>query len=238
MKMINGQYITGGYKLDVGMIIDLTGSMSPFLNTVKAQAQQLVDLIFERMEDAGKSIDQLRLRIIGFRDYKYDGDKAMVESPVFMLPQDKEAFQEFLNGLEATGGGDAPENGLEALAMTMRWFQEVYDPSINRNIIFNYTDTNTHALHDPECVKNPLYPADMPKDMSELIACMHGTSQTPYTMPNPRIGRMILFTPEVEPWTTLASQPNTWHEATKLNEGVREANINSIADLFVNSTVA
>ena len=56
--------------------------------------------------NAGKSIDRTMIQIIGFRDYKYDGDNTIVESPVFELPQDNEAFQAFLNGLEAFSLGN------------------------------------------------------------------------------------------------------------------------------------
>ena len=221
--------------MDLVMDIDLTGSMSPFLNTVKACAQRLVDLIGERMEDAGKSIDRLRVCVIGFRDYKYDGKDSMVESPIFELPQDNEAFQNFVNGLEATGGGDAPESALEALALAAKKHQEMRLPDTNRNVTVIFSDTNAHALHDPERTKNPLYPEDMPKDIAELSACLCCSNQSPYTMPDKRSARLLLFTPQVEPWTSLATLPYTWHLPTKLDAGLSDQDENAIADLVAQS---
>lgn len=234
MKTINGQFLTGAYNMDMVLCFDLTGSMTPYLNTVKAHAQRLVELLHERMEDAGKSIDRLRVRVIGFRDYKYDGKESMVESPFYELPQDADAFQAFLDGLNATGGGDAPENALEALALAMGsdWNTE---GESKRSIILLFTDAPALELQHPERTKNPAYPEDMPKDIAELSACWCATNQTRCTMPDSRCGRLLLFAPGVEAWNSLATWPRTWHVATKLDSGLSEVDIGAVADLTVNS---
>ena len=56
-------------------------------------------------------------------DFVADGEAALQESPFFELPAEETGFSGFVNSLVAEGGGDAPESGLEAvaLAMTSPW---------------------------------------------------------------------------------------------------------------------
>ena len=37
----------------------------------------------------GKNVDELRVRVVAFRDFAADGDAAMQESPFFALPADQ-----------------------------------------------------------------------------------------------------------------------------------------------------
>lgn len=235
MTAMKGQYVTGAYNLDQVWCFDITGSMSPYLNTVKENAKRLSEMVRERMEDAGKTVDTLRVRIIGFRDYKYDGKESMVQSPFFTLPQDNDKFQEFLDSLVATGGGDAPENALEALACAMGSEWDV-ESEQKRHVVVLFTDTSALELHDPSRTKNPAYPTDMPADLAELTACWYSTNQTRYTMPDNRSGRMLLFAPKVEPWTSLGGWANTWHVATDPGAGLVECDMDSTMDIIVNST--
>ena len=62
---------------------------------------------------------QLRVRVVAFRDLVADGDAAVEESPFFALPDERARFSEFVGGLRAEGGGDAPESGLEAVALAI-----------------------------------------------------------------------------------------------------------------------
>ena len=57
--------------------------------------------------------------MIAFRDYGVDSEP-MLESKFFTLDGESGAFHEFVEGIEATGGGDEPESSLEALALAMK----------------------------------------------------------------------------------------------------------------------
>ena len=103
------------YSVDIVFCIDVTGSMNPILDAVKANALGFYDDVQTNLTEKGKNVAQLRVRVIAFRDLAADGAAAMEESPFYELPADRGGFSEFVNGLVAQGGGDAPESGLEAV---------------------------------------------------------------------------------------------------------------------------
>ena len=93
---MNGQM--GSYSVDIVMCIDATGSMSHILNEVKANALSFYQKFVDAMEEADKGVDQLRIKVIAFRDYGYD-DQPMVESKFFVLPEQGEEFKAFVEGI-------------------------------------------------------------------------------------------------------------------------------------------
>ena len=56
------------YNVDLVFCIDCTESMDNILNIVKDRALGLHDDIQKTMQLKGKEIDQLRVRVVGFRD--------------------------------------------------------------------------------------------------------------------------------------------------------------------------
>ena len=107
------------YAVDIVFCIDVTGSMSPILDRVKDNALDFYDDVQKNLTDKGKNVDELRVRVIAFRDFKADGAAALQESPFFSLPAEQPGFAEFVRGLVPEGGGDAPESGLEAVALSI-----------------------------------------------------------------------------------------------------------------------
>ncbi len=75
------------------------------------------DDVQTNLTEKGKNVDQLRVRVLAFRDFEADGAAALEESPFYTLPAERAGFSDFVNGLLAEGGGDAPESGLEAVAL-------------------------------------------------------------------------------------------------------------------------
>ena len=107
------------YAVDIVFCIDVTGSMNPIIDAVKANALGFYDDVQTNLTAKGKNVAQLRVRVVAFRDFVADGDAALEESPFFTLPADRGSFSDFVNGLVAQGGGDAPESGLEAVALAI-----------------------------------------------------------------------------------------------------------------------
>src|SRR4051794_41375889 len=107
------------YAVDIVFCVDVTGSMTPILDQVKANALRFYSDVQSNLTAKGKTIDELRVRVVAFRDIVADGEAALQESPFFELPADETGFSNFVNGLFAEGGGDAPESGLEAVALSM-----------------------------------------------------------------------------------------------------------------------
>src|SRR5947208_2611442 len=108
------------YSVDLVLCIDATGSMGHLINKVKESALCFYEDLSTKMQGKGKTIDFLRLKMIAFRDYYVDGQKSVMESRFFALPDEKLEFAGFIHSVTAEGGGDEPETGLEALALAIR----------------------------------------------------------------------------------------------------------------------
>ena len=109
----------GEYNVDIVMCIDATGSMAPIINEVKNNAMTFHQKFSEAMEDADKWVDMLRVKVIVFKDYICDSEP-MKESKFFELPAESAAFRDFVSNIQPTGGGDTPENALEAIALAIK----------------------------------------------------------------------------------------------------------------------
>lgn len=66
------------YGVDLVFCIDATMSMNPILNTVKENALNFYQDFQRIMEAKNKRVQKLRIRIVAFRDYYYDKEKAML----------------------------------------------------------------------------------------------------------------------------------------------------------------
>ena len=154
------------YNVDIVMCIDATGSMGSIIEEVKSNALGLYQRFVEEMEKSSKNVQQLRIKVIAFRDFGVDS-VPLVESPFYVLNEDGQAeeFYDFVSKIEAVGGGDLPESSLEALAVAMNsdW---VTTGTIRRHVIVMYTDAT--ALPLGEKAGTPGYPEGMPAEIAEL----------------------------------------------------------------------
>lgn len=188
---------------DIVFAIDLTGSMQPIINKVKEVAYNLGDQLIAEMKKAGRDIRQLRVKIIGFRDFYCDGPYAL-EQPIrtFILPDEKAEFKNYVDGLTAKGGGDDPENSLEALALAMKsdWCQPI-DPTFKkRHIIVLFTDNDAHPLEKGETCTNEIYPKDIPHTYTDLVSmwgsATQGSCMDEKTVMDPLAKRLAIYAPE------------------------------------------
>ena len=182
------------------------------------------------MEEKGKMIDDLRIRVVAFRDYYVDGDNAMRTSPFFRLPQEKEQFATFVNPLQADGGGDEPENSLEALALAMQsdWAKS---GDKRRQIIVMWTDASAHPLEKNASAKPGNYPKALPQDFDELTDMWEGQSHMRMAAK-----RLIIYAPDAYAWTDIATHwNNTLHQTSKSGEGLSDVDYRTILDAIANS---
>ena len=91
------------YAVDIVFCIDVTGSMNPILDAVKANALGFYDDVQTNLTEKGKNVAQLRVRVVAFRDLAADGAAAVEESPFYELPADRGGFSEFVNVLGLMG---------------------------------------------------------------------------------------------------------------------------------------
>ena len=201
--------------VDIVFCIDVTASMAPIINTVKNLTLDLYDVLITNMPlKKERSIKQLRVKVIAFRDYYCDGPYAMEESDFFKLPEQKNEFRNFVASLEAKGGGDEPENALEAMALAMKsdWVR-VSNPNTEkaRNVVVIFTDASAHPLEKSDGEKPEYYPADMLKSYNELYEAWCGPrplmdNVESYAM-DKMAERLIIFAPEdVYPWNDMAEE--------------------------------
>ncbi|MDR3058149.1 MAG: VWA domain-containing protein [Prevotella sp.] len=218
------------YSVDIVMCIDSTGSMGSLINTVKSSALKFHDDLEKKLAEKDKNVDFLRVKIISFRDYYADGDNAMLVSPFFELPKDTGSFKSFIDPISANGGGDDPENGLEALALAIKsdWTKT---GDRRRQIIIIWTDQSAHKLEYLADSKPSNYPSDLPKNFDEITDWWEGQSYM-----NSSAKRLILFAPDAYPWTDIATH---WENApqypSKAGEGLSEVDYSTILDALVNS---
>ena len=221
------------YCVDIVMCIDATGSMGPIIREVRESAMRFGDRFRDAMKASGKNVDALRVRVIAFRDYITSKQSPMAQSPFFSLPEDSREFHKFVEGVKAKGGGgDGPENALEALALAMRsdWTREGMK---RRHVILVFTDAGAVPLQDPERTGSQDYPSGMPGSLSELGDLWAGTGKG--GMPEERSARMVLFAPQKEPWTYMQVWNNVWTSYSRAGSGLKEIDIDQVLQILVNS---
>ena len=217
------------YSVDLVLCIDATGSMGTSIERVKDHALKFYDDLQGALAEKKKAVDALRLRIIAFRDYAVDGDQSMVMSDFFSLPDEKDGLARFVKGIDAMGGGDEPEHGLEALAYAIRspWTAE---GTKRRQVIVVWTDASSHPLGIHRTHKN--YPGDIPADFDALTDLWDGQT-------SPMQGaakRLVLFAPDAASWTDISTY---WEQAVHFpshaGAGLSDIDYGSILDTIANS---
>src|SRR6185312_9393979 len=217
------------YAVDIVFCIDVTGSMTPIIDAVKANALRFYDDVQSNLTAKGKNVDELRVRVVAFRDFVADGEAAMDESPFYRLPDERSEFSDFVNGLIAEGGGDAPESGLEAVALAMHspWTTR---GDRRRQVVVVWTDQPANAL-DASVVPAELRPR-VPADFSALTDLWEDT-QGPLGASSKRL---ILFAPDGPGWSDISAVwENVVHHPSQAGGGLSDVDYGTIIDSIGNS---
>ena len=218
------------YSVDIVLCIDQTGSMHSIIDRVKANALSFSDDLRRALDAKDKHIDSLRVRVIGFRDYKYTDYSPMDVSNFFSLPDDNTKFSAFVSGLKAIGGGDEPESGLEALALAISspWSSTA---TKSRQLIVIWTDASADPLEKNSIDPPSGYPPSMPKDLDELTDWWEGQSHM-----NHAAKRLIIYAPDAAGWTEIgASWDKTVHFPSAAGDGLSDHEYSEILDSIANS---
>ena len=217
------------YAVDIVFCIDVTGSMTPIIDQVKANALRFYDDVQSNLTEKGKNVDQLRVRVLAFRDFAADGGAALQESPFYPLPEDRAGFSEFVSGLMAEGGGDAPESGLEAVALAIGspW---TTTGDRRRQVIVVWTDQPAQPL-DPSVLPADLS-ARIPADFSALTDLWEN-EQGPMGSSSKRL---ILFAPDGPGWSDISGVwENVVHHPSQAGGGLSDVDYGTIVDSIGNS---
>ncbi|WP_204354828.1 vWA domain-containing protein [Mycolicibacterium llatzerense] len=218
------------YSVDIVLCIDQTGSMHSIIDRVKTNALSFSDDLRRTLDEKDKHIDSLRVRVIGFRDYKYSDHAPMEVSEFFALPDENAKFSAFVSGLTAAGGGDEPESGLEALALAInsKWTST---STKSRQLIVVWTDASADPLEKNSAAPPSGYPTSIPKNLDELTDWWEGQSHM-----NHSAKRLIIYAPDAAGWSEIgASWDKTVHFPSKAGDGLSDHEYGEILDSIANS---
>ena len=235
-ELYQGSYNPNASKLsidvDIVLCIDGTASMGPIIEMTKQNALNLPDDLLREAKEQGKNISNLRIRIIVFRDYVTDEAYAMQITDFFNLPEEKEDLRDVVMEVIASGGGDEPEDALEALAYAMdsKW-QEPKSGRKRRQIIALWTDASAHEMGNGK--ESPYYESHLPKDFEELTDWW-GDDDSEESRMHYESKRLALFAPQTTPWTLLE---NCWDNVilypSVAGQGMAETDYHQIIYLLV-----
>jgi hypothetical protein len=156
----------------------------------------------------------------------------MILSPFLTLPDQMQQFESFVKKVSAQGGGDEPEDALEALAYAMRsdWCEDGWR---KRHIIALFTDASAHELGFGKDAST--YPREgMPQNFGELSE-MWGDEDDPGEM-DYQAKRLLLFAPDVTFWHTISNcWENTVIRTVKGATGLSDVSYQAMLDTIVNS---
>lgn len=209
---LGGEFdMTAGTSTDVDLVlcIDVTISMKPIIDTVKGMALSLYDDMVAALAKKRRKVNEFRVKVIAFRDYYCDGQYAMAESQFFSLPDETASFTEYVLGLKADGGGDEPENALEAIALAMKsdWVHAISANEKARNIIVVFTDASAHPFEKAQDGVTKFYPDNMLTSLADLKLAWEGQNRLDGAgmidayMMDPQAKRLIIYSPtDSYPW--------------------------------------
>ncbi|MFD5698589.1 vWA domain-containing protein [Streptomyces lasiicapitis] len=222
------------YAVDIVLCIDATASMFPVLDHVKASSLQFHDKLNDVMAKKGKAISQLRLKVIAFRDFGDDPASAIEQTGFLHLPSQATDFERFVRGIDATGGGDIPESGLEALALAVNspWEKGL---DRRRHVVVMFTDAPAHPLGSVG-VSDQAYPASIPRSIDDLFE-QWGYARSQTAVMEQSAKRLVLFAPDEAPWSDPIAEEwdLTLHFASKAGEGLEEFEMDEIIETIANS---
>lgn len=217
-KMLAESNIEIETNVDIVFVIDVTKSMEYMLDIMLDIIQTVAISFMDKCWERRRRVKNLRVKVISFRDFYYDGNYAYNESRFFKMPNEKMDLKEYLNRIYVDGGGDDPESGLEALAMAMK-SDFVQKGDKKYHIIILFTDATAHPFEDYDKLtaeaerkgcKPTMYPENMPKDIKELYDVWEGNEEKDMSDFGKEVTtldktgrRLVVFAPNEYPWADM-----------------------------------
>lgn len=229
------------YNVDIVFCIDCTESMDNVLNIIKAKAISFHGDLIKKMEEKQKRVDNLRVRIVAFRDYAayaaeraggMKGNEPMLVTDFFRLPGDAGKMELAVRSLRPVGGGDDPEDALEALAYSIRSDWDTSPNAKHRHVIVLWTDNIPHELGHGK--SSPRYPKGMAKDIRELTSWWGNTLTHGFCKQDAK--RLVIFAPAQGEWKFISEQwDQVIHHPSKAGEGLSELDYETILSCICQS---
>ena len=232
-----------GYKVDIALVIDATGSMSPVIEWLQKNAISFGEQIKKRMEKEDKPVSQLRMRLIDFADFETEQYDAIHESDFYTIPAEQAEFEQKVNQIEYDcRGGDIPENALEALwvAMMSHWV-DLSGQTKGRHIIILITDAPPLNLGERNgCLG--YVPEDYPESVEEMERYWQGDICRTLRL-SPGNKRLILLAPEGDDgqghsWSAVSRWENTAYLPVKSDCGGGDVDLDDVIGEILKTTLS
>ncbi|OCF56943.1 hypothetical protein L486_05799 [Kwoniella mangroviensis CBS 10435] len=123
IKFVEGTGSSRGKCIDLAFILDCTGSMQKYINSVRDHITGICDMI--RGEEGLNGPDDLQVAVVNYRDHPPQDSTYVYKFHPFT--SDIPKVQDYLKGLTASGGGDGPEAvtaGMAATLTELEWRRE------------------------------------------------------------------------------------------------------------------
>ena len=223
-------HITGlSTEVDLIFLIDGTGSMQNLLDEVKERALSMYEDIINGLKKNNRKVTKMRIMAIVFRDVYVDKD-AFEESEIFLLPSQAEDFRRFIEGIQACGGGDEPESGLEALRIAINRIKRFGQKQGKaRQIVVVLTDASAHRLDDPQRAGDPLYPEEV-KDCHSLEEL-----QNFWAGLDPHYRRLTIMAPNAYPWTAISQWQPSMYVPSEAGKGIDKEGFEAVIRMISGS---
>ncbi len=231
---------------EIVLIFDATGSMGGIINTVKRNAINFTGDVLRSLEEKGVKLDSIYTKVISYKDYWVDRDP-MFESRFYELPKENSAFAAIINPIRASGGGDLPESGLEALKFAIDSKSPARRVGVDANkLIVLWTDAEAIPLKNDRkaAANNGLvttirkrwlrwypwynrdtwrYPSGMPETLSSFKSLWNRDANAELLLFYGNRGRGANFYPwkQMKGWNRIehvVSNPNNINYSTMINK--------------------
>lgn len=227
------------YNIDIVLCIDLT--LIGCVEFCKRINDYLLSDIEAALKCAGKNADNIRIKIIAFRDSCYIEERPVIEESRFFNLHCKqtlepEYFSAWIRHLKHSTRIEK-SNALEglALAINSEW---THEGDRLRHIIVMLTDAPAHKLEEAK-LDNSIYPANLPTSLAELCNLW----MTPSSSQNggksklkQPAKRLVVFGPQMYPWPELfESWDQVVYNPVHLNEGLNNVTYEDIITSIVGS---
>lgn len=230
MTTTNPNLINVKRSVDIVFCVDGTGSMSPCIDSVKSNARRFYSEFVNTMVSLGSEITMLRIKMIVFRDYKSDGQRSMMQSQFFELPEEEAEFAAYLNSIQAVGGCGEDANGLEALYYAMN--SDFVTGPKDRQVIVLFADTPAIPIGARKnCVG---YPAKMVDDNGLLETWL--CTQTYASKLREKSKRLVMFAPSGSNYEKMKMQYNrSVLEPVEMHRGLDDVPFDTIVKIIAAS---
>ena len=184
------------YYIDIVFVIDTTESMALKKEQVKKLVLSFDGVLKSEMQEHGMPMERLRTRVIEFGDYASSGLNTVRSTDFFVMNNDRQKFEDAVNGIKFNIPCGSASNALEALytAMGSDW-SAVENPNKGRHIIVLISDKYPLHLHErADCIG---YPEDIFANLEEMENewSVWKLDESKFKL-SPHKKRLIMFVPD------------------------------------------